>query len=72
VGADGLDGLVVAGRSQHDPDLPAAVARIAKHLQPRRLLGQQGDPDRPVRGVGWVSTAAVTSPVSGSTAKWAL
>jgi hypothetical protein len=45
VGADGLDGLVVVGRSQRGPDLPTAVGRIAKHLQPRQLLGQQCDPD---------------------------
>ena len=62
----------MAGVAELLAGVPAAVGGVGQHLHRLILTGEQLDPDRPVGGVGGVTVLAVISPVSGSTAMWAL
>jgi len=62
----------MAGVSERSTDLAGPVGGVGQHLQAGRLAVEQPDAGGAVTGVGGVSAVAVMSPVSGSTATWAL
>jgi hypothetical protein len=60
------------GRPQPRPGLPAPLGAVAKHLEPWSSVASNPTPLGPSAAVAAVRAAAVTSPVSGSTARCAL
>ena len=69
---DRFDRLVMPRGTERGAGLAAAVGGVGEHLQAGFLIGEELDTGRAVRSVGGVIAAAVMSPVSGSTAMWAL
>ena len=68
---EGLDGGHVVGLVQ-GKGFTRPIGPVPQHLEPGLLVGQQCDPGPPVGGLAGVRAQAVTMPVSGSTAMWAL
>jgi hypothetical protein len=69
---DRFDRLGVAGGRERRAGLAATVGGVGQHLEPWPLPVKQRHPDGPSAALAGVSAAAVTRPVSGSAARWAL
>ena len=68
----GLDGPAVLGLAECAERLARSIGTVGQDLEPGLLAGQESTPVGPSGALAGVRVAAVTRPVSGSMAMWAL